>query len=145
MVCLVGEAWHIVWPGGHIGNGLTTHSMVYCMAWQCMALCIIWPDGHGMIHGMAWWPWLGICYGLAWQASHGILYGLASMSWYVESHRITSIKALPWVIVPFTHGVADVNWRSCSHVPDPFKSKGPFTCMFRSHVQLLFILGKDSK
>ena len=67
------------------------------------------------------------------------------MSWYVESYRITWIKALPWAIVPFTRGVADVNWRSYSHISDPFTSRGPFTCMFRSHVQLLFTLGRDSK
>ena len=66
------------------------------------------------------------------------------MSWYVERHSITYFKALPWAIVPFTRGVADVSWRSCSHVPDPFTSRGPFTCI-RSHVQLLFTLGRDSR
>ena len=48
-------------------------------------------------------------------------------------------------IVPFTRGVAGFNWRSSSHVLDPFTSRGPFKCMFRSHVQLLFTLGRDSK
>ena len=67
------------------------------------------------------------------------------MSWYVESYSITCFKALSWAIVPFTRGVADVSWRSCSHVPDPFTSRVPFTCMSRSHAQLLFTLGRDSK
>ena len=77
-------------------------------------------------------------YDLAWQG----------MSWYVERQSITCFKALPWAIIPFARGVADVSWRSCSHVPDPFTSRGlftKFTCMFRSHVQLLFTLGRDSK
>ena len=76
-----------------------------------------------------------------------MVYGMAwrGMSWYVESYRITCIKALPWAIVPFARGVANVHLRSCSHVPDPFTSKGPFTCMSSSHVQLLFTLGRDSK
>ena len=58
---------------------------------------------------------------------------------------VICFKALSWAIVPFTRGVADDSWRFCSHVPDPFTSRGPFTCMFRSHVQLLFTLGRDSK
>ena len=76
-----------------------------------------------------------------------MVYGMAcrGMSWYVERQSITCFKALPWDIVPFTHGVADISWRSCSQVPDPFTSKGPFTCMFRLHVQLLFTLDRDSK
>ena len=78
-----------------------------------------------MVHGMAW----------------------RGMTWYVERDSITYFKALPWAIVPFTrgHGVADVSWRSFSHVPDPFTSSGPFTCTFRSHVQLLFTLGRDNR
>ena len=74
-------------------------------------------------------------------------YGMArrGMSWYVEMHSIACVKALPWAIVPFTRGVADVIWRSCSHVPDLFTSRGPFTSIFRSHVQFLFTLGRDSK
>ena len=78
-----------------------------------------------------------------------MVYGMAwrGMSWYVERHSITCFKALPWAVVPFTrgHGVADVSWRSCSPVPDPFTSREPFTCIFRSHVQLLFTLGRDSR
>ena len=75
-----------------------------------------------------------------------MVYGMAwrGMSWYVERHSISCFKALPWAKVPFTRGVADVSWRSCSHVPDPFTSRGPFTCMFRSHVQLLFTQGRNS-
>ena len=84
---------------------------------------MVWPGGHHMVYGMAW----------------------RGMSWYVESYKITCIKASPWDIVLLTRGVADVNWRSCSHVPDPFTSRGPFTYMFRSHVQLLFTLCRDSK
>ena len=51
--------------------------------------------------------------------------------------------ALPSAVVPFTCGEADVSWRSCSHVQDPFTSRGTITCMFRSHVQLRFTLGSD--
>ena len=40
---------------------------------------------------------------------------------------------------------SDVSWRSSSHIQDPFTSRGTVTCMFRSHVQLLFTLGRDSK
>ena len=63
------------------------------------------------------------------------------------SFYFTCFKALPWTIVPLTrgHGVADVSWRSCSHVPDPFTSRGPFTCMFLSYVQLFFTMGRDSR
>ena len=53
-------------------------------------------------------------YGMAWRV----------LSWYVERHSITCFKALTWAIVPFTHGVADVSWRSCSHVPDPSQVEG---------------------
>ena len=81
------------------------------------------PGGHRMVYAMAW----------------------RGMSWYVERHSITCFKALPWAIVPFTRGVADVSWRSCSHVPEPFTSRRPFTRMFHSHVQLLFTLDRDSK
>ena len=71
-----------------------------------------------------------------------MVYGMAwrSKSWYVERHSIPCFKALPWAIVPFTRGVADVSWRSCSHGPDQFTSRGPFTFMFCSHVQSLFTL-----
>ena len=58
-----------------------------------MALFVVWPDGHGMVYGMAWRAWHSIWYGLkmhgiawfmvwpcgprmlysmAWRASHGI-------------------------------------------------------------------------
>ena len=50
------------------------------------------------------------------------------------------VNLLPWAMVPFTCGEADVSWRSCSHVQNPFTSKVTITCMFRSHVQLLFTL-----
>ena len=66
---------------------------------------MVWPGGHGIVYGMAW----------------------RDMPWYVERHSIAYFKALPWAIVPFTRGVADVSWRSCSHVPDPFTNRGPFT------------------
>ena len=111
---------------------------------------MVWPGAHGMIYGMAWRSWHDICYGLAgitwymvWPGGHRMIYGLAwrGMPWYVERHSITCFKALPWTIVPFTrgHGVADVSWRSYYHIPDPI------TCMFRSYVQLLFALGRDSR
>ena len=53
--------------------------------------------------------------------------------------------SLPWAMVPFTCGEADVIWRSGSHVQGPFTSRGTVTCMFRSHVQLLFTPGSDNK
>ena len=107
-----------------------------------------------MIYGMDWRPLHGICYGLAgitrymvWPGGHRMVYGMAwrGTSWHVERHSITCFKALPWAIVPFTREVADVSWRSCSHIPDPFTSRGPFTCVFRSQVQFLFTLGRSSK
>ena len=64
-------------------------------------------------------------YGMAWQG----------MTWYVERHSITCFKALSWAIVPFTRGVADVSWRSCSHVLDPFTSRGHFTRVHACSVQ----------
>ena len=54
------------------------------------------------------------------------------------------VNLLPWAMVLFTFGEIDVSWRSCSHVQDPFTSRVTITCMFRSHVQLLFTLGGDS-
>ena len=54
------------------------------------------------------------------------------------------VNSLPWALVPFTCGEADVSCRSCSQVQDPFTSKVTITCMFRSHVHLLFTLGSDS-
>ena len=104
-------AWYMLWPGEAwhgVQYDLAMHGMVYDMAswarhdiWYVLAAMvwyILWPGGHHMVFGMAW----------------------RSMSWYVESYRITCIKALPCAIIPFTRGVADVNWRSCSHVPDAF-------------------------
>ena len=60
------------------------------------------------------------------------------MSRYVKRHSITCFKALSWAIVPFTHGVADVSG-------DPVHTQSAFYMTVRSHVQLLFILGKDSR
>ena len=54
------------------------------------------------------------------------------------------VNLLPWAMVPFTFGEADASWRSCSHVQGPFTSRVTVTCMFRSHVQLLFTLDGDS-
>ena len=56
---------------------------------------MVWASGHGMVYAMVWRALHGIIflqYGMAWRG----------MSWYVESYRITCIKALPWAIVPFT-------------------------------------------
>ena len=53
--------------------------------------------------------------------------------------------ALPTALVPLTFGKADVSWRSCSHEQGPFTSRRTVICMFRSHVQLLFTLGSESK
>ena len=62
------------------------------------------------------------------------------MSWYVESYRITCIKGVPWAIVwPMSIGGHVHTYRTRSKV------EGLFTCMFRSHVQLLFTLGMNSK
>ena len=115
---------------------------------------MVWPSGYGMIYGMAWRSWHCICYGLAgitWYMArpggHSIVYGMAwrGMSWCAERRSITYFKALPWAIVTYRRGVVDVSWRSCSHLRDPFTSRGPFTCIFRSHVQLLLTLGRDSR
>ena len=83
--------------------------MVYSMVWPGgITWYMVWLGGHRMVYGMAW----------------------RGMSRYVEKHSITlCFKALPWAIVLFKRGVADVSWRSCSHVLDRFTSRGPFTCM----------------
>ena len=63
---LVDMAWHMVCPRGHnmvIGYGPPRQSMVYDMAWQCMA-------------------WRGVVC----RAGHGTWHGLASMAWYTEWH-----------------------------------------------------------
>ena len=100
------------------------HSMVYGMAWRGIAWYIVWPGGHGMVYNKAW----------------------RGMAWYVGMLMWNScFMALPWAMIPFTCREADVSWRSCLHVQDPFTSRGTVTCMFRSHVQLLFTLGSDSK
>ena len=150
----------IVWPGGHcmiwsggpdMGYGMASrashglvwpeeHRMVYGMAWP--ATHSIGRQGMvlGIVYGMAWRSWHGVCYGITgitwymvWPSGHRMVYGMAwrGMSWYVARHSITCFKALSWVIVPFTRGVGAVSWRSCTYVPDPFTSRGPFTCMFR--------------
>ena len=53
---------------------------------------MVWPGGHGMIYGMAWYMlWPGehhMVYGMAWRTSHGIWYGLVR-------HSTTCFKALP--------------------------------------------------
>ena len=84
-------------------------------------LCMIWPDGHGMIYGMALWQWHGICYGLAcitwymvWPGEHLMVYGMPGEVCLIV------LKALTWAIVPFTCGLANVSLRSCSHVPGCF-------------------------
>ena len=106
------------------------------MAWRDMAQYMISPGRHDMVYGMVWPGGHGIVYDKAWRG----------MAWYVEMlMRISCFMALPWAMVPFTCGEADVSWRSCSHVQDPFTSRVTVTCMFRSHVQLLFTLGSDSK
>ena len=63
---------------------------------------MIWPDGHGMVYGLAWrartcvwyslvgaagymvWPGgHGMVYAMAWRAPHGMWYDLADMAWYM--------------------------------------------------------------
>ena len=147
-------AWYMVmvWQARHGAR----HSIWYGLAG--MSLYIVWPGGQGMVYVMAWWVrhdiWHGICYGMAGitlymvrPGGHRMVYRMVwrGMSWYVKRHIITCFKALPRNIVSFTRGVDDVSWRSCSYVPDPFTNRRPFTCMFRSHVQLLITLGRDSK
>ena len=160
-----GMAWrasHGIWlcPGRQ-GMGL---GIVYGMdlrAWHGIWFglagkewCMVLTGGHGMIYVVAWRPWRCICDGLdgitwymVWPGGHRTVYGMAwrGMAWYVIRHSITCLKAWPWDIVPFTCGVADVSWRSCSHVRDSFTRRRLFTCMLRSHVQFLFSLGGDSK
>ena len=95
--------------------------------------------------GMTWYM---VSPGELW---HSILYGLAGMAWNMISLARYGmvcanayVNSLPWALVPFTCGEANVSWRSCSQVQDPFTSKVTITCMFRSHVHLLFTLGSDS-
>ena len=62
---------------------------------------IVWPGGHHIVYGMAWWVshgiwlygiWLwpgrqgmglGIVCSIAWRAWHGIWYGLAGKEWFM--------------------------------------------------------------
>ena len=101
------------------------HSIWYVLVY--MVWCMVWPGGQGMVYGMAW------------LARHDIWYGLAVMAWYMVWPGGVCYSMLKDIVK------RHVSWRSCSHVPDPFTSKGPFTCMFRSHVQSLFTLGRDSR
>ena len=112
-------AWHSIWYG-LAGNGMiygmTWRAMAWYMVWggrqdgiwyglACIALCMVWPDGHGMVYVMAWRAWHGMWYGLAgitwyilwpcgyamvygmaWRAWHGIWYGLTGIAWYMVFH-----------------------------------------------------------
>ena len=60
------------------------------------------------------------------------------MSWYMKRHNITCSKLLPWAIVPFALGVGRCQLEVLLTGTGPFTSRGPFICMFCSHVQLLF-------
>ena len=110
------RAWHGIWYGlagilwNRICSGEPYHGILHGLAM------------HGLVYDMAWWAQHDMWFGLAamiwymiWPGGHHVVYGMAwrGMSWYVESYRITCIKALSWAIVPFTRGVADVKWRSC--------------------------------
>ena len=67
------------------------------------------------------------------------------MAWYVKSASVNFFfYGIALGYAPVTCGEADVKW-SCSHIQDPFTSRGTIACMFRSHVQLLFTLGCESK
>ena len=138
-----------------------------------MAWYMVWPVGHGIVYrmtgevrhgiwyslvGMAWysiWPgevWHGIWYGLLGEVWHYILYGLADIAWYMITPG--EVWNGMWKCLCEFHVLwhclglwsrSDVSWRSSSHIQDPFTSRGTVTCMFRSHVHLLFTLGRDSK
>ena len=61
------------------------------------------------------------------------------MAWYMEMlMRVSCFMALPWVMVPFTCGEADVSWRSCSHVQ--LRPKGLVKLDSYCSDKLLFIL-----
>ena len=113
---LAWRAWHGIWYGLAGKN--------WCMVWPVgTAWYMVWSVVHDIVYAMAWRA--SLWYGLADIAWYMFFFaGEVRMSWYVEKHSITCFKALPWAIVPFTRGVADVSWRSCSHVPDPFTSRG---------------------
>ena len=123
------------------GPGEVCHSLCYCLV------------GHGMVYDMAW-------QGLAWYiwpAGPGevwqyILYGLADMAWYmIMSGEVwhDMWKCLcKFHVLWHSLGLrshSDVSWRSNAHIQDLFTSRGTVTCMFLSHIQLLFTLGRDSK
>ena len=107
-----------------------------------------------MVYDIAWWAWHGMCYGM--ESWHGVLYDLAGMAWYTKrSGEVWMVCGNAYMnfmfygialdTSPFTCGEADVSWRSCSQLQDPFTSRGTVTCMFRLHAQLLFTLGSESK
>ena len=109
--------------------------MVYGMAWQCNVSHGIWYDLAGMAWYMTWPGVHGMVWYTVWHCGHGMVWWTWNAIWY-------GLAGIPLYMI-FTRGVADVSWRSCSHVPYPFTSRGPLTCMFRSHVQLLFTLDRD--
>ena len=76
-----------------IWYGLVGNDMVYDMIWQarhgtwyglaCMALYMVWPDGHGIVYVRAWRAWHGMWYGLTGITGHGIWHGLACIALYM--------------------------------------------------------------
>ena len=106
----------------------------------------------GMVNDMACWH--GMAWHMVWPGEvwHYILYGLADMAWYIITPG--EVWHGMWKCLCEFHVLwhcfglwsrADVSWRSNSLIQDPFTSRGTVTCMFRSHVQLLFTLGRGSK
>ena len=54
------------------GYGLAMYSMVYGMAWQCMAWYTVRPGGHGMVYGMVY---MALCMAwYIWHCGHGMVY-----------------------------------------------------------------------
>ena len=103
--------------------------MAYDMAWRNMAWYMISPGGHNMVYGMAW---SGVTWYIVWPGGHGMVYRTAYVNFMFYS-------------IALGYGPVHM-WRSrCSYVQDPFTSRLVVTCMFRSHAQLLFTLGRDSK
>ena len=83
---------------------------------------MVWPVGHDIVYRMA---------------RRGMARYMWYMVWPFGFHVLWHCLGL------WSH--FDVSWRSNSHIQGPFTSREVVICMFRSHVQLLFTLGRDSK
>ena len=139
----MGMAWYMVWPGEF------WHGIWYCLSG--IACHMVWPGEiwHGIWYRLAGMAWYMVWPGEVW---HGILYGLADMSWYmIRPGEVCGNDYVNFMFYGIVLGYGSVHtWRSrCQLEVHTYRIhsqvEGPLQSMFRSHVQLLFILGSGSK